>query len=78
VHPTLIPLLVGAVLWLGTASSDSFRILHIAAFKTLCKAHMGVEPTLICGTTSFASGYGWTRTRQRQCGVVQKSMSVPG
>jgi hypothetical protein len=31
-------------------------ILHIVAFVTLCEAYMGIEPTLICGTTSFPFG----------------------
>jgi hypothetical protein len=35
---TLIPLLATIVLWLGVASPDSFGVLHIAAFVTLCEA----------------------------------------
>jgi hypothetical protein len=40
---TSISLLPTVVLWLGAASPDSFRILHIVAFVTLCEA-MGIEP----------------------------------
>jgi hypothetical protein len=42
--PTLIPQLIIAVLWLRTAPFDSFGILHIVAFVTLCEAYMGIEP----------------------------------
>jgi hypothetical protein len=53
-------------------------ILHIVAFVTLCEAYMGIEPTLICETTSSMFGYGWTQMRKRWCGAVQKSMFIPG
>jgi hypothetical protein len=40
----LIPSLIDAVLWFGAPSSESFGILHIVAFITLCEAYMGIEP----------------------------------
>jgi hypothetical protein len=50
-------------------------ILHITAFITLYEYYKGLSPTLICGTTSSASGNGRTWMWKRRCGATQTSMS---
>jgi hypothetical protein len=58
---TPISLLFAAVLWPRVASLDPSGIMHMAPFVTLCEAYMGIDPTSIYGTTSFAPGYSRAR-----------------
>jgi hypothetical protein len=53
------------------------RILHMAAFVTLCEAYIGIEPHLTCGATFFGPGYEKALMREWFPWAMWTSWSTP-